>query len=135
MTSLLPARYKDKTQLISQRCAVHSLHPFHLSFCSETYLLLHHILITKTNVNYPFDIKKHFGYKSFFIVVSKRMIRTLNNTSNRMMNNSSNRTTNNMNNRMTNNMNNRTINNMNNRMTNNSMTNDIREGHPFRGWG
>ncbi len=66
MTSLLPVRYKDKTQLISQRCAVHSLHHFHLSQCSETSLCLPPIMITKTNVNYLKNIKNISGIKVFY---------------------------------------------------------------------
>ncbi len=66
MTSLLPVRYKDKTQLISQRCAVHSLHHFHLSQCSKTSLCLPPILITQTNVNYLKNIKNISGIKVFY---------------------------------------------------------------------
>ncbi len=67
MTSLIPVWYKDKTQLISQRCAVHSLHHFHLSLCSETSLCLPPILISLTNVNFPDDIKNNFRKNVFFI--------------------------------------------------------------------
>ena len=67
MTSLIPVWYKDKTQLISQRCAVHSLHHFHLSLCSETSLCLLLIQITLTNVNFPDDIKNNLRKNVFFI--------------------------------------------------------------------
>ena len=66
MTSLLPVQYKDKTQLISQRCAVHSLHHFHLSQCSKTSHCLPPILITQTNVNYLKNIKNNSGIKVFY---------------------------------------------------------------------
>ena len=68
MTSLLPVRYKDKTQLISKRCAVHSLHHFHLSQCSETSLCLPPIVITQTNVNYLKNIKNISGIKVFLVM-------------------------------------------------------------------
>ncbi len=74
MTSLIPVRYKDKTQLISQRCAVNSLNHFLLSQCSETSLCFPPILITLTNVNFPDDIKNNLWKNVFFSeVIMKRM--------------------------------------------------------------
>jgi len=67
MTSLIPVQYKDKTQLISQRCAVKSLNHFHLSQCSETSLCLPPILITQTNIKYPDDIKNNLRKNVIFI--------------------------------------------------------------------
>jgi len=67
MTRLIPVQYKDKTQLISQRCAVHSLHHFLKSLCSETYQSLPPILISLTNVNFPDDIKNNLRKNVFFI--------------------------------------------------------------------
>jgi len=72
MTSLIPVWYKDKSQLISQRCAVHSLHPFLLSLCSETYQSLPTILISLTNVNFPDDIKNNLRKNVFLKSREKR---------------------------------------------------------------
>ena len=143
MTSLIPVRYKDKTQLISQRCAVHSLHHFHLSLCSETSHGLPPILITLKNVKYLKNIKNISGIKVFYsgeLLHARRspllrmglacfvFVKTLAAWASRVAKAVTNDEWPNDEWRMI-----RMTNNMNNRMI--RTTNDTREGHLFRGCG